>query len=220
MNAIVRSGPQVPIRVTPADFEIRRREQITEAATCLLLDQSRSMGMFGSFLAAKKVALALHTLTKSQFPRDKLWVIGFSDYAVELKGEELPEITWNAWVSGTNLQHAFMLSRQLLTREKAATKQVIVITDGEPTAHIEGNRAFFAYPPSFRTIQETLKEVKRCTQAGITINTFMLESSYYLLNFIDQLTRINRGRAFYTNPDKLGEFVLVDYLSSRRKRVV
>jgi len=201
------------------DFEIHRREQVTEAATCLLLDQSRSMGMFGSFLAAKKVALALYTLTQSQFPRDKLWVIGFSDYAVQLRGEDLPEITWNAWVSGTNLQHAFMVSRQLLSKEKAATRQIIVITDGEPTAHIEGNRAYFAYPPSYRTMQETLKEVKRCTEAGITINTFMLESSYYLVHFVDQMTRINKGRAFYTHPDKLGEFVLVDYLRNRRKRV-
>ncbi|MBI4340157.1 MAG: VWA domain-containing protein [Chloroflexi bacterium] len=220
MNAVERSGPQVPVHMTREDFEIHRREQITEAATCLLLDQSRSMGMFGSFLAAKKVALALYTLTHSQFPRDKLWVIGFSDYAVQLKGEDLPEVTWNAWVSGTNLHHAFMVSRQLLSREKAATRQIIVITDGEPTAHIEGSRAYFAYPPSHRTIQETLKEVKRCTEAGIVINTFMLESSYYLLHFVDQMTRINRGRAFYTNPDKLGEFVLVDYLNNRRKRVV
>lgn len=220
MNSLAREGAHVPVRMSPDDFEIHRREEVTEAATCLLLDQSRSMGMFGSFLAAKKVALALYTLTNTQFPRDKLWVIGFSDYAVELRGEELPEVTWNAWVSGTNLQHAFMLSRQFLSKEKAATKQIIVITDGEPTAHIEGSRAFFAYPPSFRTIQETLKEVKRCTEAGITVNTFMLESSYYLLHFVDELTRINKGRAFYTRPDKLGEFVLVDYLSNRRKRMV
>jgi len=219
MNAVERGGPQVPVKMRREDFEIHRREQVTEAATCLLLDQSRSMGMFGSFLAAKKVALALYTLTQSQFPRDKLWVIGFSDYAVQLRGEDLPEITWNAWVSGTNLQHAFMVSRQLLSKEKAATRQIIVITDGEPTAHIEGNRAYFAYPPSYRTMQETLKEVKRCTEAGITINTFMLESSYYLVHFVDQMTRINKGRAFYTHPDKLGEFVLVDYLRNRRKRV-
>ena len=217
MNSIVRNGQQLPISLSQDDFEIRRREQVTQAATCLLLDQSRSMGMFGSFLAAKKVALALYTLTQSQFPRDKLWVIGFSDCAVELKGEELPEATWNAWVSGTNLQHALLMSRQFLAKQKAATKQIVVITDGEPTAHNEGSRTFFSYPPSIRTIQETLKEVKRCTDANITINTFMLENSPYLMQFIEQLTRINRGRAFYTNPDKLGEFVLVDYLSNRRK---
>ena len=220
MNAVTRGGPKVPVRLSPEDFEIHRTEHMTQAATCLLLDQSRSMGLFGSFLAAKKVALALYALIHSQFPRDKFHIIGFSDYAVELKGDELPETTWNAWVSGTNMHHAFMMSRKLLAKEKVTTKQIIVITDGEPTAHLEGSRAYFAYPPSFRTLQETLKEVKRCTQEGITINTFMLESSSYLLDFVDKMTKINRGRAFYTTPDRLGEFVLVDYLTNRRKRVV
>ncbi|MBI4203380.1 MAG: VWA domain-containing protein, partial [Chloroflexi bacterium] len=148
-----------------------------------------------------------------------LWFIVFSDYSIQHRREYQPDITWNAWLTGTNKNHAFMVSRQLLSKEKAATRQIIVITDGEPTAHIEGNRAYFAYPPSYRTIQETLKEVKRCTEAGITINTFMLERSYYLMHFVDQMTRINKGRAFYTNPDKLGEFILVDYLQNRRKRV-
>ena len=219
MNSITRGGPQVPVSMAVEDFEIRRLEEVTQSSTCLLLDQSRSMGMFGSFTAAKKVALALSALIQGQFPRDKFYVIGFSDYAVELKGEELPEITWNAWVSGTNMHHAFMLSRKLLSKQKVGIRQIIVITDGEPTAHLEGGRAYFAYPPSLRTIQETLKEVKRCTAEGITINTFMLESSHYLLDFVDKMTRINRGRAFYTTPGKLGEFVLVDYLNNRRKRV-
>ncbi|MEK7777293.1 MAG: VWA domain-containing protein, partial [Chloroflexota bacterium] len=218
-NAVKRGGSQIPIKLAPEDFEIHRLEEVSQASTCLLLDQSRSMGMFGSFLAAKKVAIALYTLIHSQFPRDKLYFIGFSDYAIELKGEDLPEVNWNAWVSGTNMHHAFMLSRKLLSKEKVGTRQIIVITDGEPTAHIEGDRAYFAYPPSFRTLQETLKEVKRCTQEGIVINTFMLESSSYLLDFVDKMTRINKGRAFYTTPDKLGKFVLVDYLSNRRKRV-
>ena len=220
MNALTRHGPKVPLNIRPEDFEIHRLEEMSQTATCLLLDQSRSMGMFGSFTAAKKVALALHTLIHSQFPRDNVYFIGFSDYAVELKGEDLPDVTWNAWVSGTNMQHAFMLSRKLLSKQKGGTRQIIVITDGEPTTHLEGDRAYFAYPPSLRTVQETLKEVKRCTDEGIIINTFMLESSYYLLDFVDKMTRINRGRAFYTTPDKLGEFVLVDYLTNRRKRVV
>jgi uncharacterized protein with von Willebrand factor type A (vWA) domain len=219
LNAVTRGGPQVPVRMAPDDFEIRRREQLTQTATCLLLDQSRSMGMFGSFQAAKKVTMALYALIQGQFPRDKLYVIGFSDYAMELKGEDLPQTTWNAWMSGTNMQHAFMLSRKLLAQEKVGTRQIIMITDGEPTAHTEGSRAYFAYPPSLRTIQETLKEVRRCTQAGIIINTFMLESSYYLLDFVDKMTRINRGKAFYTTPDKLGEFILVDYLNNRKRRV-
>ena len=204
---------------TPSDLEIKYSERMTQAATVLLLDQSRSMGLFGSFLAAKKVAMALYALIQSQFPRDRFYVIGFSDYAMEIKGEDLPELTWNAWVSGTNIQHALMLSRKLLSREKVGTKQVLMITDGEPTAHLEGAHSYFSYPPSYRTIQETLKEVKRCTQDRIVINTFMLESSYYLLDFVDKMTRINRGRAFYTTPDKLGQYVLVDYLSNRRRRI-
>jgi uncharacterized protein with von Willebrand factor type A (vWA) domain len=117
------------------------------------------------------------------------------------------------------MHHALMLSRRLLAKEKAGTKQVLMITDGEPTAHLEGTQAYFSYPPSYRTIDETLKEVKRCTQQGITINTFMLETNYYLMDFVDRMTRINRGRAFYTTPGHLGRYVMVDYLSSRRKRV-
>ena len=110
-----------------------------------LLDQSRSMGLFNNFQAAKKVTLAL---IRRQYPRDRLHIIGFSDYAREIKEEELADVSWNAWVSGTNLHHALMLARKLLSREKGATKQVLLITDGEPTAHLEGERAYFAYPPS------------------------------------------------------------------------
>ena len=146
-------------------------------------------------------------------------MIGFSDYAMAIKNEHLPEVTWNAWVSGTNMHHAFILSRKLLAKQKVGSKQILMITDGEPTAHLEGGRACFNYPPSYRTIDETLKEVKRCTREGIVINTFMLETNYYLMDFIDKLTRINRGRAFYTTPGQLGRYVMVDYLRSRRKRV-
>ena len=218
-NSVLREGPSVPVNMRPEDLEVNRTELLTRAATVLLLDQSRSMGMFGSFAAARKVALALYWLIHSQYPRDRFYVIGFSDYAVEFKSEDLPELSWNAWVSGTNMHHALMLSRRLLAKEKAGTKQVLMITDGEPTAHLEGTQAYFSYPPSYRTIDETLKEVKRCTQQGITINTFMLETNYYLMDFVDRMTRINRGRAFYTTPGHLGRYVMVDYLSSRRKRV-
>ena len=218
-NSVLREGPNIPVRLDPADLEINRTELLSQAATILLLDQSRSMGMFGSFTSAKKVALALYWLIRSQFPRDYFSVIGFSDYAMEITSDDLPEISWNAWVSGTNMQHAFMLSRKLLSKQKVASKQIVMITDGEPTAHMEGSQAYFNYPPSYRTIELTLKEVKRCTQEGITINTFMLESNYYLMEFIDQITRINRGRAFYTTPSQLGRYVMVDYLRNRRKRV-
>ena len=218
-NSVLRQGPDIPIRMIPDDLEISRTEHLSDAATVLMLDQSRSMGMFGSFVSAKKVALALYWLIHSRFPRDRFAVIGFSDYAMEIDTEHLPEVSWNAWTSGTNMHHAFMLARKILAKQKTATKQILMITDGEPTAHLEGGQAYFNYPPSYRTISETLKEVKRCTQEGITINTFMLETSYYLMDFIDKMTRINRGRAFYTTPGQLGRYVMVDYLKSRRKRV-
>ena len=218
-NAILRAGPEVPVRMTPQDFEIYRQEHMTRAATAVLLDQSRSMGLFNNFQAAKKMTLALFALIRTQYPRDSLHVIGFSDYAREIKEEDLAKVNWNAWVSGTNLQHALMLSRKLLANEKGGSRQILLITDGEPTAHLEGGQSYFSYPPSYRTELETLKEVKRCTQEGIVINTFMLENNYQLVNFIDRLTRINRGRAFYSSSENLGQYVLVDYLNNRKKRV-
>ena len=112
-----------------------------------------------------------------------------------------------------------MLARKLLSKEKGGTRQILVVTDGEPTAHLEGDRAFFAYPPSYRTELETLKEVRKCTQEDIVINTFMLENNYQLVNFVERMTRINNGRAFYSSAANLGEYLLVDYVSNRRKRV-
>ena len=218
-NAIVRGGPQVPVKISTQDFEIYRNEQMTRAATIVLLDQSRSMGLFNNFQAAKKVTLALFALIRTQYPRDTLHIVGFSDYAREIKEEDLAKVNWNAWVSGTNLHHALMLSRNLLAKEKGGSRQILVITDGEPTAHLEGGRSYFNYPPSYRTELETLKEVKKCTQEGIVINTFMLENNYQLVNFVDRMTRINQGRAFYSSSENLGEYILVDYMNNRKKRV-
>ena len=219
-NSVLRNGPSVPLRLTPEDMEIHHTEHLTQTATVLLLDQSKSMGMFGYWGPAKKVAMALYWLIHSQFPRDYFYLVGFSDYAMEFKEEELPEITWNYWNSGTNMQHGLMLARKLLSRQKVANKHIIMVTDGEPTSHLENGHAYFSYPPSYQTIDETLKEVKRCTQDGITINTFMLEANYYLMDFIDQVTKVNKGRAFYTSPNQLGQYVMVDYMRARKKRIV
>ena len=218
-NAVLRGGPQVPVRLRPEDFEVYRNEHMTRSSTVLLLDQSRSMGLFNNWQAAKKVTLALMALMRSQYPRDSLHIVGFSDYAREIKEEDLAKCSWNSWVSGTNLHHALILSRKLLSTEKGGTRQILVVTDGEPTAHLEGDRAFFAYPPSHRTELETLKEVRRCTQEDILINTFMLENNYQLVNFVERMTRINSGRAFYSSADNLGEYLLVDYVTNHRKRV-
>jgi len=221
MNAVQHNGPMVPQRLDPRDFEVYRTEHLTECSTVLMVDMSRSMILRGCFLAAKKVALALNSLIKGQYPRDNLYIIGFSLFAKELKAESLPTLTWNEWVYGTNMQHGFMLARQLLSRHKGGNRQVIMITDGEPTAHFEPGQTYpeFAYPPTYRTIQETLREVARCTRDKVTINTFMLERSHMLMSFVEQMTQINQGRAFYAAPERLGEYILVDYVKQKRKVV-
>lgn len=217
-NSLQRSGRGVPVRIEPPDFVVRRTEHSTQASTVLMIDMSRSMFLRGCFLAAKKVAIALDSLIRSQFPRDSLYVVGFSNYAVELKPQSLPAITLNDYVYGTNMQHGFQLARSLLSRHRG-NKQVIMVTDGEPTAHLDENgRTYFAYPPTFRTIQETLREVRRCTRDRIVINTFMLERGPYLTEFVNQMTRINKGRAFFVSPERLGEYILVDYVSGKQRR--
>ena len=219
-NAILRTGPSIPVRIKPDDFEVYREEHTSRASTVVLLDQSRSMGLYNNFQAAKKVTLALLALIRMQYPRDSMHIVGFSLYAHEIAEEELPAANWNAWDSGTNLHHGLILARKLLSKEKGSTRQILLITDGEPTAHIENGQAYFNYPPSYRTELETLRQVRQCTQEGIIINTFMLENNYQLVDFVDNMTRINRGRAFYSSSSDLGQYVLVDYLSNRRKRLV
>jgi uncharacterized protein with von Willebrand factor type A (vWA) domain len=208
-----------PIRLRPADFAVHRSELLTRTSTVLLVDMSRSMLLRGCFLAAKKVAVALDTLIRTQFPHDHLSVIGFAYYAREIQPGALAELTWHGYEYGTNLQHGLLLARRTLERHAASNKEIVVITDGEPTAHFEGGQVEFNYPPTRRTINETLREVRRCTKAGITINTFMLERSRALAEFVAHLTRLNRGRAFYASPENLGEYVLVDFVNRRTKRV-
>ncbi|MGK2964867.1 MAG: vWA domain-containing protein [Tepidiformaceae bacterium] len=219
MNSMYREGPGVPIRLRPDDFEVHRSELITQTATVIMLDLSWSMALRGSFQAAKKVALALNNLISSQFQRDSLYIVGFSAYARELKADQLPYVRWDESVLGTNMHHALMIAQSLLAKHTQGTRQIIMISDGEPTAHLERGRSYFAYPPSPVTIRETLKEVKRCTQKGITINTFMLDRNYYLKDFVNQVARLNKGRVFYTTPDKLGEYILVDYVASKKKNL-
>jgi len=217
-NSLVREGPQVPVHIGAKDFVVHRTEHVTQASTVLMIDMSRSMFLRGCFLAAKKVAIALDSLIRSQYPRDSLYVVGFSNYAVELKPQTLPQLALNDYVYGTNMQHGFQLARSLLAKHRG-NRQIIMITDGEPTAHLEDNgRAYFAYPPTYKTIQQTLREVRRCTRDRIVINTFMLERGPYLTEFINQMTRINKGRAFFVSPERLGEYILVDYVSGRQRR--
>jgi uncharacterized protein with von Willebrand factor type A (vWA) domain len=218
MNGIFREGPQVPVRLEQDDFAVYRSEMLTTTATVMMLDLSWSMALRGSFQAAKKVALALNNLIRLQFPKDSLYVVGFSAYARDLKPEELPYVRWDESVLGTNMHHALMLAQKHLAKHNAGTKQIIMISDGEPTAHLEHGRSYFAYPPSPITIRETLKEVRRCTKKGIVINTFMLDRNYYLKEFVNQIAKMNKGRVFYTTPERLGQYILVDYVSQKRKR--
>jgi uncharacterized protein with von Willebrand factor type A (vWA) domain len=202
-------------RLDPEDFAIHQTESLTRCATVLMLDMSRSMPLRGYFYAAKKMALALDSLIRSQYPRDALSVVGFSDLAREIPSSALPQLSVNEYVYGTNFQHALMLARRILGRSHAENKQVIIVSDGEPTAHMEGGRPVFSYPPLPETFVKTLIEVRRCTLENIVINTFMLESNRQLVRFVDQMTRLNRGRAFFVSPDNLGDYVLVDYVRSR-----
>jgi uncharacterized protein with von Willebrand factor type A (vWA) domain len=218
-DALERQGQGVPVEIQPQDFVVHRSEHSTQASTVLMIDMSRSMFLRGCFLAAKKVAIALDALIRSQFPHDSLYVVGFSNFAVELKPHSLPQIALNDYVYGTNMQHGFQLARSLLARHRG-NRQIIMVTDGEPTAHLENGRVSFAYPPTFRTIQETLREVQRCTRDRIVINTFMLERGPYLTEFVSQMTRINKGRAFFVSPERLGEYLLVDYVSGRQRKKV
>ena len=215
-NALRRSGPGTPVKLDPDDFEIERTEHVTRSSTVLMLDLSLSMPMRDNFLPAKKVAMALHSLISSQFPRDYLGLVGFSETARVLTAQQLPEVSWD-FVYGTNMQHGFVLARQLLARQ-TGTKQIIMITDGEPTAHVTASGdVFFNYPPVRETVEATLREVVRCTREGIRINTFMLDATSSLKAFIEQLTEINRGRAFFTTPETLGDYVLVDFIEHKRQ---
>ncbi|MFM7686444.1 MAG: hypothetical protein ACKPDI_11045 [Actinomycetota bacterium] len=215
-NAVRRNGPSTPVRLSPDDFEIERTEHLTRSSTVLMLDLSMSMPMRDNFLPAKKVAMALHSLITSQFPRDFMGIVGFSETAYALTAADLPEVSWD-FAYGTNMHHGFTLARQMLARQ-SGTKQIIMITDGEPTAHItQQGDVFFNYPPVQETIEVTLREAARCTREGIRINTFMLDADFGLKHFVEQLTAINRGRAFFTNHESLGDYVLVDFIEHKRQ---
>ena len=216
-NALQRGGPQSPVSLVPDDFQVYRSETMTQTATVVMLDLSWSMALRGSFQAAKKVAMALNNLIRMQYPRDSLYLVGFSAYARELKADQLPYVRWDETVLGTNMHHALLIAQRLLSKHKIGTRQIIMITDGEPTAHLEQGRSDFAYPPSPVTIHKTLREVQRCTRKDIVLNIFMLETSYYLKEFVGQVAKINQGRVFYTDPDRLGEYLLVDFVTHRRK---
>ncbi|MEZ5383707.1 MAG: hypothetical protein R2754_18155 [Microthrixaceae bacterium] len=222
-NAVLREAaegqpPNGSVRLSPDDFEIGETEHQVRAATVLMLDLSLSMPMRDYFLPAKRVAMALYGLISMQYPRDYLGIVGFAKLARALSPAQLPEATWDLGM-GTNMAHGFALARQMLAHEQG-TRQILMVTDGEPTAHIDRfGEAQFSYPPTRETVDATLAEVGRCTQAGIRINTFMLEPDGGLARFVERISALNGGRAFFADPSNLGEFVLVDFVEQRRMRL-
>jgi uncharacterized protein with von Willebrand factor type A (vWA) domain len=206
------------LRLTAEDFEVVETERRSSAAVALLVDMSYSMELRSTWGEAKTTALALHALISTRFPQDAIEIIGFSDYARVLTTGALVEHDWDR-VQGTNLQHGLMLARRHLDKHRASEPVILVITDGEPTAHLARDGfADFAWPPTRETIAATLAEVERCTRRGATINVFMLDDDPRLVEFMQEVGRRNGGRVFLPKRGALGEYVVADYLRARRGR--
>jgi len=226
LNAVRRRAPGEAgsrLRLVAEDLEVREHDHATQTTTVLLLDMSWSMSWAGRFPAAKRVAMALDHLVRTRFPRDRFFVVGFSTRARELGMNELTEATWDMGDPFTNLQDGLMVASRLIRRHPSQSPQILVVTDGQPTAYFAGRTLRVEWPTGFggtspHAVAETLKEVRRITRAGITINTFMLDDAPELLGFVERMTQVNRGRAFYTTPSQLGSYLMVDYLSGRRRR--
>jgi uncharacterized protein with von Willebrand factor type A (vWA) domain len=226
-NGVLRSAgtetrggtrPVPLVRLAPEDFEVVETERRASAAIALLVDMSYSMELRGTWGEAKTTALALHSLVTTKYPQDAIEIIGFSDYARVMSPNALVEHDWDR-VQGTNLQHGLMLARRHLDKHRGAEPLILVITDGEPTAHLASDGfADFAWPPTQQTIAATLAEVERCTRRGATINVFMLDDDPRLVAFMQEVGRRNGGRVFQPKHGTLGEYVVADYLVNRRGR--
>jgi uncharacterized protein with von Willebrand factor type A (vWA) domain len=206
------------IQLSVNDFEVSETDRRASAAVCLLVDLSYSMALRGTWGAAKQTALALHALVRTQYPQDAIQVIGFSNYARELRETELAGLSWDM-VQGTNLHHALVLAGRFLDRRPEHTPVVMIITDGEPTAHLRRDgRFWFDWPPSPETLELTLAEVDKMTRRRATLNVFMLADDERLTSFVDEVARRNGGRVLHAMSDSLGEYVVKDFLRTRRER--
>ncbi|WP_375499530.1 VWA domain-containing protein [uncultured Jatrophihabitans sp.] len=216
-NTVLRTGG-TDLQMAAEDFEVVETERRSSTAIALLVDMSYSMELRGTWGEAKTTALALHSLVTTKYPQDAIEIIGFSDYARVMTPNALVEHDWDR-VQGTNLQHGLMLARRHLDKHRGADPMIIVITDGEPTAHLAADGfADFAWPPTPQTLAATLAEVERCTRRGATINVFMLDDDPRLVAFMQELGRRNGGRVFQPKRGALGEYVVEDYLERRRGR--
>ncbi|HEY7484420.1 MAG TPA: hypothetical protein VH912_08135 [Streptosporangiaceae bacterium] len=210
------NGDNGGVRLSVDDFEVLETERRTAAAVCLLVDLSYSMVLRGTWGAAKQTALALHALVTTKYPQDAIQIIGFSNYARELRATEMADLDWDM-VQGTNLHHALLIAGRHLDKHPEYEPIVLIVTDGEPTAHLRRDgSSLFDYPPSPETLVLTLAEVDKMTRRGATLNVFMLADDGRLLSFVEEVARRNGGRVFAPSADRLGEYVVSDYLRTRR----
>ncbi|MEU8801422.1 hypothetical protein [Spirillospora sp. NPDC048819] len=217
-SGVKPDGVKPGVRLGVDDFEVHETERRTGAAVCLLVDLSYSMVLRGTWAVAKQTTLALHTLVTSKFPQDAIQIIGFSNYARVLHPTEMAGLDWDM-VQGTNLHHALMIAGRHLDRHPDFEPIVLVVTDGEPTAHLRPDgRSLFDYPPSTDTLVLTLAEVDKMTRRGACMNFFMLAEDRRLVSFVEEVARRNGGRVFAPDADRLGEYVVSDYLRVRRAR--
>jgi uncharacterized protein with von Willebrand factor type A (vWA) domain len=221
LRSAAENGGRASVRLTAGDFRVAETERRSAAAVCLLVDLSYSMALRGTWAVAKQTALALHALLRTKYPQDAIQVVGFSNYARELHETELAGLGWDM-VQGTNLHHALMIAGRHLDKHPEHDPVVLIVTDGEPTAHLmRDGRAWFDWPPAPETIELTLAEVDKMTRRHAALNIFMLADDERLAAFVDNVAKRNGGRVLRATPERLGEYVVSDFLRTRgahRKR--
>jgi Ca-activated chloride channel homolog len=221
LSAIEREGLTMPLNLEYKDLQVRQCEYQSSCATVLMLDCSHSMILYGEdrFTPAKRVALALSHLIKTQYPGDSLQLVLFHDSAEEIPLQELARVKVGPYY--TNTREGLRLAQRILSRQKKDMRQIVMITDGKPSAlTLEDGRIYknaFGLDPL--VVSETLQEVARCRRNGILINTFMLASDYGLISFVQKVTEICRGKAYFTTPYTLGQYLLMDYMKKKVRHI-
>ena len=219
-NAMKHTDPADPILMAEDDLEVFETEHNSSCATVVMIDISHSMILYGEdrITPAKKVALALTELILTKYPKDSIDVLLFGDEATEVPIAEIPYVQVGPF--HTNTKAGLELAQRILRRHKHNNKQIFMITDGKPSALTENGHLYTnSFGLDMKIVNRTLEEADRCRRANIPITTFMLATDPMLVNFVEQLSKINRGRAFYSSPDRLGEYILADYIRNRRKFV-
>jgi len=220
-SAIQREGLHLPLNIEYNDLQVHQCEYQSSCATVLMLDCSHSMILYGEdrFTPAKKVAMALSHLIRTQYPGDSLSLVLFHDSAEELPLSQLARVKVGPYY--TNTREGLRMAQRILQRQRKDMKQIVMITDGKPSAlTLEDGRIYknaFGLDPL--VVSETLKEVSKCKRAGVLINTFMLASDYGLIQFVQKVTEMCRGKAYFTTPYTLGQYLLMDYMSRKTKTV-